>query len=259
MATFEEGFRSAGAAAQTALKAARAVVKAAAALEKATSVGDLAAMRQSSDRLSDAAGAAAQAGQNVREAWPFTPEAEEQYIREEYEREILELAPSRGVITARGDAGELIIFPSVVRLLPSERAVRIDRKKHRGLRPTGLLEFLRERQQKKPSGSSAAFLDLLYKTARLLLGTASPRGQVTLSRIYTALTLRAGADYTAIDFGRDLYHLSCSGMKTTRNGTSFRIVPASNASRSPTGLFWFIDASGRREYYFAIEFGETSV
>lgn len=260
LATFEEGFRSADAAAQTALKAAKAVVKAAAMLQKATSVGDLDAMRQSTEQLSSAASVAAQAGLNVRGAWPFTPEAEEQYLREKYELEVLDLARTRGVTATRGDAGGLIIYPSVLHVLPSERAVRVDRKKHRGLRPLSLLEFLRERQQKKPSGSSAAFLELLYKTARLLLDADTPRGQVTLSRIYAALTIRGGGagEYTAIDFGRDLYQLSSSGLKSTRNGGPFQLVPPSTASKSGTGIFAFVGLDGRRETYYAIEFREPA-
>ena len=255
MATFEEGFRSADAAAQTALKAAKAVVRAAGTLQKAIAVGDLAAMRLSGEQLSAAATLAAQTGLNVRGAWPFSQELEEQYLSEKYEMELLEAARARGVSAVRGDAGGLMIYPSVVRVLPSERAVRVDRKKLRGLRPSIIVEFLRDGQQKKPSVSSGEFLEKLYKATMQLLDTDTPRQQMTLNRIYAARTTWDEGEYTAIDFGRDLNHLSSSGLKITRNGTPFRLVPPSTASRSRTGTFAFVDRDGRSETYYAIEFG----
>ena len=71
-------------------------------------------------------------------SWPLDDEQETGYLRHEYADELRRLA-AESDLTIRKHDGQLISHPSIVRILPGDRAVRIDKKKVSTIRPTFLV------------------------------------------------------------------------------------------------------------------------
>ena len=256
MTTFERGFADTERAATAAAQASRAVVAAANQMHKAALDGDIAKIRKASERLASVLEVARQEVANARSAWPFSPEAEETYLREEYERELLEAANSDGLRIHRQDE-RLVAFPSVVRVMPGERAVRIDRMRVPTIRPTKLVALLKANQTKKPRFASERFLEALYRAYRLVAGKDGMGRTIPLSAIYDAVTLLPGAasDYGKSDFGRDMFLLNGSGLTQVRSGARFSL-PASTGTKDGRGVFSFVAPDGEVVTFWGIRFSE---
>jgi len=194
---------------------------------------------------------------NARAAWPFTDETADSYLREQYEQELMDEAERAGLRLYRHDE-RLVAFPSVVRILPSDRAVRIDRKRVPGIRPSTLVSRLKANQSKKPRFASERFLETLFRAYRLLVGKNGTGTTVTLVSIYEALTLLPGSnsEYDQSDFGRDLFFLDRSGLTETRSGVRFTL-PASTGTRSSRGTFSFVSPEGETVNFYGIRFTES--
>lgn len=150
--TFEVGFADTERAATVATKTVATLAAALKQLQRAAVDGDLSKMRRASERLAALLESTRQEVANARAAWPFTPEAEEAYLRTSYAREIIEAAKPEGLKTQQRDEG-LVVFPSILRSLPAEHAVRIDRKKVQAIRPSRLVKALKAIQTRKPYSS----------------------------------------------------------------------------------------------------------
>ena len=127
MPTFEEGFMTAEKAADSVLNALNEATRIARQLRKASQDGNIAAVRRLSERLDPAVNLIRQEVANASAAWPFTAEEEREYLEGEYSSELQAQAENRGVQMFARD-GRLIVHPLVVRVLPGERAVRVDRR-----------------------------------------------------------------------------------------------------------------------------------
>jgi hypothetical protein len=95
--TFEAGFADAERAAIAAQKVIKILAGAMSQLHRATAEGDIYKMRKSSDRLVTILESTRQEVDNARSAWPFSPEAEEQYLRESFAAEVIEHAKSENL------------------------------------------------------------------------------------------------------------------------------------------------------------------
>ena len=159
--------------------------------------------------------------------------------------------------------GQLICSPSSVKILPTARAVRIDRKQTSTIRPAHLAELLYRNQNKKNTFPSGQFLEALYKVYKELVRRDSsgrlaewPSGRVIrLERIYKLFTSLPGSarDYTATDFARDIYLLEESGRKRTRSGFEVSF-PAATGTRRKRGVFQFFGPNGQLLQYSGIRF-----
>jgi len=256
MTTFERGFADTERAATSAAQAAGAVLVAAKQMQKAALEGDIAKIRKASDRLESALEVARQEVANARSAWPYAPGDEEVYLRDEYERELLEVAKTEGLRIDRQDE-RLVAFPSVVRVVPAERAVRIDRKRVPAIRPSKLVALLKANQMKKPKFAGERFLEALYRAYRLIAGKDGMGKTVPLSSIYEAITLLPGtaSEYDKSDFGRDMFLLGRSGLAQVKSGARFSL-PASAGIREGKGLFSFVAPDGETVTYYGIRFSE---
>lgn len=256
MTTFERGFADTERAAAAAAHAASTVVNAAKQMQRAAIDGDIAKMRKASERLGAAVDAARQEAANARSSWPYSPEEEEAYLRNEYERELMEAAKTEDLRIDRQDE-RLVAFPSIVRVVPTERVVRVDRKRVPGIRPMKLVALLRKNQTKKPRFAREKFLETLYGAYRLVVGKDGMGKTVSLSSIYNALTLLPGAasDYGKGDFGRDLYLLQRTGLDRVKSGARFSL-PASAGIREGKSLFSTVAPDGETVAYFGIRFSE---
>jgi hypothetical protein len=262
MDNFEQGFRDAERAADSTLKSATDLVKLARQLQKAAKDGNIAAVKRTQSRLDDALGNLRQAVVNAVESWPFDDGEEEQYLKDSYTTELRRAASEQGLEIHERD-GQLISYPSIVRILPGERAVRIDRKKVSTIRPSYLTGILLQNQEKPGRYPAGRFLEALYQvyselakedsSDRLMKG--GPGRVVPLARIYRLFTSMPGSgrDYTPMDFARDLYQLETSGVTKTKSGATVSFHAAA-ATRGTKGVFTFIGPKGQDVQYYGVRF-----
>jgi hypothetical protein len=176
-----------------------------------------------------------------------------------YSRELLETAARMQVAIFEQDE-RLYCYPSLVRVLASERTILIDRTRERRLRPSIVVEHLRTLQEQPPRFRPDAFLEALFGAYRVLAqrhgSGALQRGPVErLAQIYELLTLLPGQsrEYSRQEFARDIYLLDRSGSITTRDGfvVSF---PASTGTKSAGGVITAITETGQERQYWGIAF-----
>ena len=262
MDSFEQAFSATEQAADATIAAANALVKQAKDLKSAAQRGNIAAIKRQQIGLDTALSNLGQTVNNSVHSWPFQEEQEEQYLREDYAAELIQVAAARGLQIHEQD-GRLISSPSIVRILASDRAVRIDKSQTATIRPSHLVGLLQARQKRASGYRPGAFLESLYAvyadiaredgSERLMAGR---QGRVIpLARIYRLITALPSArrEYNETDFARDLYQLDTSGIKTTRSGATVSF-PASTGARSSRGVFTFVDPDGNSVSYYGIRF-----
>ena len=242
-------------------------VKVARQLHKAAKDGNIAAIKRTQSRLDDALGNLRQAVGNAVESWPFDDGEEEQYLKDSYTTELRRAASEQGLEIHERD-GQLISYPSIVRILPGERAVRIDRKKVSTIRPSYLTGILLQNQEKPGRYPAGRFLESLYQvyselakedsSDRLMKG--GPGRVVPLARIYRLFTSMPGSgrDYTPMDFARDLYQLETSGVTKTKSGANciLSMHPLAHKS-SLSDVFTFVGPKGEEVQYYGVRFAEA--
>jgi hypothetical protein len=255
--SFERAFTDVERAAASAITAAQAVVSTLRGLEKAAKVGDIAAIERASHRLDGASRALRQQTANARQSWPYSNEQASEYLESGYTDELESAARSAGLALFERD-GRLIAFPSVLRVLPSDRAVRVDRTKVSAIRPSRLVSMLRTNQQKKAKLPSERFLETLYRAYTIMVGDEDGR-TVLLADVYDLLTLRPGSqsDYDASDFVRDVYALDRSGIRATRGGAAVSL-PASTGTKGQRGVLSFVSPDGESVTYYGLRFEKAS-
>ena len=264
MDSFEQAFSGVERAAADTLIAARELTKIARQLEKAAKVGNVKALKRSQERIEGALVDLSRAARRATGSWPFESGEEERYLAMEYAAELIRTASEQGVDVYERD-GQLICSPSSVKILPSMRAVRIDKRQASTIRPSYLANILHRNQNKKNTFSSWQFLESLHKVYRELVRMDSsgrltewPSGRVIqLERIYKLFTSLPGAarEYTTTDFARDVYLLEASGHKQTRSGAEVSF-PASTGTRRTRGVFHFFGPNGQLFQYSGIRFIE---
>ena len=154
----------------------------------------------------------------------------------------------------------MIAHPSVVRVIPEDQRVQINRNRTLAIRPTKIVGTLEDLQKRPPRFSPQQFLNALYgaylaltrsrSSDRMKLGEV---GQVIqLVRIYDLFTGLPGADrdYSQLDFARDLYTLEESGVKEVRSGARVSFP----ASTRLTETISFIKPNGETAIYYGIQF-----
>lgn len=262
MTGFEQGFADTERAASATIKSAGDVTRAARALERAARTGSINAMRRAQSDLGAAVQVLQQEAANAGNVWPFHPNDEEAYLREHFTGELRAVAAEQGLNIHQRDE-QLIAHPSVVRVLPGNRAVRIDRKQVSTIRPRYLTSLLLANQAKPARFNGAAILESTYNAYRMLIGGHSPlnhleRGQqgqpVPVARVYEAMTLMPGQarEYSRTDFARDLYRLDTDGPQTTRIGSRLNFHGGRQSNVA------FVAPDGHLITYHSISFSEAS-
>ncbi|MCY4625622.1 MAG: hypothetical protein OXC99_11575 [Chloroflexi bacterium] len=261
METFEGAFSDVEQGADSTLQAANGLVRQIKALQKAAKEGNIAAMKRAQERVDVELRTLRQAAANAIGAWPFSSEAEDQYLKTQYAGELQAVAQAQGLTVHERD-GRLVAHPSMVRVLAGDRAVRIDKKQTSTIRPSHLVGLLLANQKKPIRHQSTAFLEALYTVYKDMVGDESPdrmlrdSGRVVpLEVIYRRLTYLPGSgrEYERTDFARALYDLDASGVKMTKAGAT---VSFTDGGRTPRGLFTFVGPDGRDVQYYGIWFTE---
>ena len=265
MVTFEQGFAAVETAADAAEVAARKLAVTARRLRKAAQEGTLTKLRRETEQLTEALSAVGERVARAAASWPFDESQEPGYLKEQYADEFRAAAAAIGLhVTDRDDA--LVCSPSIIRLLPADRALKVDAKKRAAIRPSRLaadLDAMQQRMRPKSDRQQQLFLEALYKTYKVIRGTR--RGDslfdsarvVPLADVYAVFTSLPGtrSQYTKTDFARDIYLLDSSEMATTRSGAQVSF-PFSTAGRTNSNVFSFVDRNGNVIRYYGVQFTE---
>ena len=264
MQGFERSFDEVTNSCDVALRASQTLVSQIRQLRKSSQQGNIAAVKRTQARLVEALEDLSGPVDRAVNAWPYDDEQEAQYLRDGYAAELRREASEKGLTIVERD-GQLISHPSIVRILPSEKAVRIDRKKVSAIRPSHLVGELLRAQSSQARSRPQPFLEALYRVYLALTRESSTRmiggagaQVIPLSSIYDLFVALPGIrrDYTPTDFARDLYQLDTSGIRTTRSGAVVSF-PASTGARSARNLFTFVGPDGHEIKYYGIRFTES--
>jgi hypothetical protein len=177
-------------------------------------------------------------------------------------KEILVTAEQKGVrIFERDD--RLYSYPVLIRLLPSERTVLIDKTREKRLRPTVLVNRLKDIQKKPPRFRPEPFMEALHSAYRKALqftkqmkkDAPDPGSVIPLLDIYELLTLLPGQtrEYSRQEFARDIYLLDRSGIIDAKGGSRLSL-PASTGTKISSHTLNIINEFGEEKRYYGIAF-----
>lgn len=223
--------------------------------------GDLRELRRSREAADQAIATLQQQFANVREGWDFDEEA---YLSgTAFLAEVLSTAERAGLRLYEKD-GQLYSYPHLIRVLPGERAVTIDRTRERRLRPKALVAHLKDLQNRPVRFKPDAFLEALHSAYTLLAAKddgelVSTTAVIRLARIHELLTMLPGAarEYPSQEFARDVYLLDQSRLTTTRNGAVMSLS-ASTGTKLPRSVLSVITQEGKEKKYYGISFSAPS-
>lgn len=240
--------------ADTSLYSLRSLQRTVKAAKTAASTGDLKALRKVLGTILNAVEKVKDDVTSLQAGWPYSEVDEEQYLTSgAYMRELLDTA-RRSNLALFEHENNLACYPSTVKLQPKERALLIDRKLHRKVRPSHVVHRLLEDQKRPQRLRIAEFIELLYAA---YTRTTQTRGSTErLLELYRTLTLLPSArrDYSVQEFARDVYLLDASGVSQTKDATPFRILPGATGARNRTNLLIVVTREGIEKTYYGIEF-----
>jgi len=225
---------------------------------RSASNGDLKTLRQVLPVLVEIADEANEAAVRASAAWAFKSEDDEErfFSSGQYQAELLASAKRAGVGLYEME-GFLAAFPSLIRILPKDRALTVDRKPLRQVRPSVVVRYLSELQGKPQRANPSRFLETLYAGYQLTSAAKGAKSRlVRLKDIYKTLTVLPAArkDYNEQEFARDIYLLDESGVSKTSDGSRMTLDVGATGSKSPTQLLRVVDRSGSPRTYYGVEF-----
>jgi hypothetical protein len=255
--TLEETLEVAERRLDDAVKAAAAAIRELRKARAAARFGQLRDLRRLLSSARTAASELAEASSRAADGFGFDEQA---YLASgAYAKEVLATAAAAGVAMYEEDE-RLLCYPSLVRVLPGDAAVEVDRVRERRLRPSVLVAALAAAQQRAPRFRPGPFLDSLHGAYQLVVAREgkTPGTVVRLVDVWSVLTLLPGQsrDYTRQEFARDLYLLDQSGEVETRHGARLRWA-ASTGTRN-AGVLTTVARSGQQQRYWGIAFAPAA-
>jgi hypothetical protein len=257
-----EAFEAALAAAERGIDAAlRSAGAATRELRKALAGARTGQVRDLRRALAAAESAAASLVEEARAARAGFDFDEQSYLADgRYAKELLTTAAATGVNMFEEDE-RLLCYPSLVKVIASDAAVEVDKKRERRLRPSVLVRLLGERQGRSPQFRPEAFLESLCTGSELVVARDGKKadGVVRLVDVWTVLTMLPGQarEYTKQEFARDLYLLDQAGVSRTRGGRVLR-WSASTGTKG-TGVLTTVSRSGQQQRYWGVSFATLEV
>jgi len=241
------------------LKAANSVVSSLKKFRGVIKTGSLRELRKTVESAEQAIAALKQQFVNTRDGWNFDTES---YVASKaFPDEILEMSKTLGVNIFEQDE-RLYCYPFLIRILPNELAVQIDKTKDKRLRPSTLLSHLKALQNKPVRFKPEMFLESLFSAYETLIKS---RGKdqvgkgivIPLMQIYGLLTLLPGQakEYSRQEFARDVYLLDQSGATTAKKRFVISF-PASTGIKSTPNTIRVITQEGQEKRYYGISFSD---
>ncbi len=244
------------AAAGRALNASADLVKALRRLRASAQVGNLRDLRATLATVLEAGERADDEAEAAAASWQLDEDA--YFSSGRFSEELLAAAEDAGLQLFERDE-RFYCYPVLVRVAPAERSVFVDRARERRIRPSVLVEHLREVQRRPARFRPEAFLASLFGAYSYLVGKHGAHQldsglPVPLVDVYEIMTLLPGArsDYSRQEFARDIYLLDRGGVTTTRRGyvVSF---PASTGARASAAMR-VVTESGQEKVYYGLAF-----
>jgi HAMP domain-containing protein len=240
--------------AEVALKAAINAVSAVRKIRAAAKFGNLRDLRKTIDMAEQSIGKLGEEFNKTRESWKFD---EDTYLANRFFiTELLEQADRIGLKLFEQD-DRLYCYPFIIRVLPSDRQIMIDKTREKRLRPSVLAKLLKQEQDKPPRFRPEPFLECLFGAYERIV---SQKGKdaignspvVKLRDIYELLTLLPGQqkEYSLQEFSRDIYLLDRSGVTRTKRGFRLNLHPPGRM-RNPIVI---IADDGTKKRYYGISF-----
>lgn len=223
----------------------------------AARTGHVRDLRKSLIAARDAAGGLADGTRLLADGFQFDEHA---YLSSGgYVKELLVEAEARGLAIVEDDE-RLLCYPSLLRVLPSDAAVEVDKVRERRLRPSVLVTALARAQERGPRFKAEAFLDSLRSAYELLVSSTDkrPDAVVRVVDVWSALTMLPGqrSQYSKQEFARDLYLLDQSGVThTPRSPRTLRWAASTGTKGS--GTLVTVARNGQQQRYWGVSFTEV--
>jgi hypothetical protein len=149
--------------------------------------------------------------------------------------------------------GRILSFPSIVRILPAEQAIEIDRKKERSVRPSVVAAELKKRRSKKAGLRPEQLVEVLFAAYQPLVARQKGIGVVKLLDIHALLTqLPQAKEYSRPEFARDLLQLDMSGVRQTKGGQKLEL--RADTSVRGGAVLSAVTPEGEVRIYSSVEF-----
>lgn len=251
----EQAFARAEADADAALKAANGMVATLKRYRNAARQGKVRDLTTAADAAKQSVQTLELAVETLGESWAFD---DEQYLESgEFGRELIDQAQAAGLRISELD-NRLYCYPALLRVVPGDRAVMIDKTRERRLRPSVLVDLLQSVQKRPPRFRPDAFLGSLHTAYEVAIARKKGRlagAVVSLGELYELLTMLPGQarDYTRQEFARDVYLLDQSGQTATKEGAQIEFHAGAGA-RMPKGALSVVTQQGTEKKYHGISF-----
>ncbi len=174
-----------------------------------------------------------------------------------YVKELLAEAEARGLAIVEGEDDRLLCYPSLLRVLPNDAAIEIDKVRDRRLRPSVLVSVLARAQERGARFKAEQFLDSLRAAYELRVAADGKRAGAVmrLVDIWAVLTMMPGqrAQYSKQEFARDLYLLDQSGVTSTDRSPRELRWSASTGTKG-AGVLTTVARNGQEQRYWGVSF-----
>jgi len=250
---FESALGAAQGGTEAALKSATGVTRELRKARAAAVSGQVRELRRALSAAEQLADELSAAVQDVRASFDLDESA---YLGSgEYAKELLAMAADSGLAMFEED-DRLLSYPSILRIIPGDSAIEIDRRRERRLRPSVLISLLSAAQLRPPRFRAEQFLESVASGYALVVAQTSTKSDavVRLADVWSVLTLLPGQgkEYTRPEFARDLYLLDQSGVRTTKDGRALR-WHASSGTRT-AGVLTTVARTGQQQRYWGVSF-----
>jgi hypothetical protein len=241
-------------AAEGALKSATLVARELKSAVTDARTGQIRGLRKALAAAQAATEALAQQVQALQDGFDFD---EQDYLTSGgYAKELLATAEARGVKMFE-EEDRLLCYPSLLRLLPGDCVIEIDKVRERRIRPSVLVDQLAKTQQRPARFKVEQFLDSLRAGYELVISSEEKKadGVVRLVDIWSVLTMLPGqrGQYSKQEFARDLYLLDQSTVTSSPRSPRQLRWSASTGTKG-SGTLVTVARSGQRQYYWGVSF-----
>jgi len=242
--------------AHAALKIAAAAISALRKFHSAAQLGNLKDLRKNIDFADQTVMQLKEQIEKARASWTLN---DEEYLAGHAAAlEFLNAAEEAGLKMFELDE-RLYCHPFLIRTLPEEGAVLIDKSLEKRIRPSFLIKYLKQLQEKPSKFKPETFLECLFECYEVLSaargkGTTRNGTVVKLKEIYRLLTLLPGQNknYSIQEFARDIYLLDKSLVNRTKKGFKVQF-PADTGTKTKNPLS-VITEDGIEKIYYGISF-----
>src|SRR5437660_10189477 len=198
---FEAALSTIESEAEAALKAAGSVARELKKAKAAAATGQARDLRRALEAAEGLAAQLAETARTLRGNYDFDETAH--LASGAYAKELLVAAEAAGLAMFEEDE-RLLCYPSLVRILPADAAIEVDKRRDRRLRPSVVIRHLQAAQARGPRFRPEPFLEALLGAYDLVVGREAQEAcaVVRLVDVWSVLTLLPGQsrEYTKPDF-----------------------------------------------------------